>query len=399
MPYCGKPLGILLFGESSDCRFRACTDLYPSPIAVVKDPNSIQQLASGHAHPRLVNDVMPVGGLYLGGNHNFVKFPQKVSFEHLVAETFKGISNRMLVEKQNPEILKERIYSILLYEPSFWIQGDDLPHEHYLKLLGYKDEDELGMANVGDIIGSVNRLLNDFIMKAERKDHLYRSYLMRCNHLFVALFALRQLDPTLPLGKLNYSVDKFWDYLPKGLDLTRNELVEFIPKVWANYRTMFEVNFPKLIPYSHFFGDSDKLSIIEIARESARDFIIISYILTKQNDMPAPVIFISTPYRDSITQSLHFKTKIESGYSISSHAGCGFITLDTTVNGIRLYDKQAWVVKTSFPSRTPLLDQVYQILFFDLEYILRAKSSFRHQARTSELTNSSYIEMIAKNML
>jgi hypothetical protein len=399
MPYINRPLGLLFFGKSSTCQFRACTDMYPLPIAVVEDQDGIQQLIRGNAHPILLNDVMPVGSIHLGGNHDFVKFPQKASFEHLEEEIFHGITNRMLIENQNPEMLKERVYSILLHEPSIWLEGDDLPHARYLKILGFEDEDTLGNTTIKDIIEAVNRFLKVFIEKAQKNDQLSPSYQMRCNHLLVILFALSQLDPTLPLGKLNYSLDRFWEYMDKDLTLTRDELIPFVPQVRENYKIMFEVNFPKLVPYSNFLSNIDKLSMIEITRDKQHsDFLILSYIVTPNKDKSFPLLIHSTPYANSITHDLHFQTKMHNGYSRSDE-GCGYIVLDTTINGVHLYDNQAWVIKTSFPSRTPILDQVYQLLFFDLEYILRSEKSYRSHNPISNLENGPFMDLVARWLL
>jgi hypothetical protein len=187
--------------------------------------------------------------------------------------------------------------------------------------------------------------------------------------------------------------------MDKDLELTRDELVSFIPQVWANYKTMFEVNFPKLVPYSHFLSNIEKLSIVEITRDKQHgDFLILSYIVSPNKDISTPLLFYSTPYKESITHDLHFKTKTSNGYS-GSDEGCGFITLDKTINGVHLYENQAWVIKTSFPSRTPILDQVYQIIFFELEYILRADKSHRSHNPISDLTNGAYMELVSRVML
>lgn len=396
MPYVKYPLGVI-FIDSRPVKFRACTPTYPQPYVDLEDKELIQQLVRGPMDDRLYNDLMPVGTFYLGGNHDFAKYPQKMSYEHLLGEISSALSNRLLDETQTPDILQERVYAILLYEPSIWLQGDKLPHERYWKLLGFNSVEELGNAKVHEIFQRVNNLLNSFVPYLKKQDALYPSYFHRTNELFATLFTLSQLDSESLLGLPQYSLDTLLQY-EDNVEACKNELTRLNPIVIKNYKTLFSTNFPSLIYSSEFFKNIEKLAIVELVNQGSY-IPAFSYVVCPNIPEILSTEVITTSQKSSFTDKLRFKSLKGEGYSHDSYSGCGYVELNVEINDKHISDPEAFAIRTRFSFRTPILEQAYSLISHELRYLLRANHSEWKDINNSELANSAYLSLAAKSLL
>ena len=232
------PLGVI-FIENSPVLFRACTPAYRHPIVRVDNKGLVEQLFKGPISRRLQNDLMPTGSFHIGGIHEFSQYPQDVSYKHLVREIGSALSHKMLDESTAQEILQERIYTTLFYKPSSWIQGDDLPQDHYWKLMGYENIQEAEDAKISDLIRRVNELITRFRSRMEKHDNLFTSYSLRFDQLFALHFALSLLNQDDHLGHPSYSNDKLWGYLRDQSEPFMEEVKKLIPCIIRNYKILF----------------------------------------------------------------------------------------------------------------------------------------------------------------
>jgi hypothetical protein len=335
----------------------------------------------------------------LGGIHKFSEYPQEASYKHLVREIGSALSHKMLDESNTQEILQERIYTTLFYEPSFWLQRDDLPHDHYCKLMGYEDVKEAEEAKISDLINRVNKLLDRFRLRVEKHDDLYPSYSRRFDQLFAVHFALSLLDREDHLGHPPYSIERLWDYLRDPIDPFVNEVKNLIPCIIRNYKLLFSQNFPSLVEYSDFYLNVDKLAIVELTRSKGfSDFLALSYIACPNRSglLPPKVIYANQGH--SIAEKLNFSSLWGEGYSESYDSGYGYIELDITIDDEYFHEPKAWVIKTRFPSRTPIIDQAYSLIAHTLKSILNA-SHMDWRDDYSGLVNDEYIRFAANSVV
>ncbi|HOF59870.1 MAG TPA: type I restriction enzyme HsdR N-terminal domain-containing protein [Candidatus Cloacimonadota bacterium] len=399
MPYSKMPLGVIFTGDVP-VLFRACTSTVSQPIVRIDDKQLIKELFKGPISRKLQTDLMPVGSFHIGGIHEFSKHPQAASYKHLVSEIGSALSHKMLDESSAPEVLKERIYSILFYEPSIWLQGDDFPpHDHYWKLMGYKDIQEAEEAKIVDLLKQTDELINKIHSHLERRNSLYPSYLRRTNQLLAMYFALSKLNPEDHLGHPPYSIDKLWNYLRGPIDPFIDEVKNLIPYIIQNYKLLFSQNFPSLIQYSDFYSNIDKLAIVEIVRSSGfSDFLALSYIVCPSIVGNKTIKVIYTSEGHSLTEKLYFKSLWGEGYSVSSDSGCGFIELNMTIENEHIYEPQAQVIKTRFPSRTPIIDQAYSLISSNIKSLLNA-NHLDWRDSYSDLVNDDYLRFAASSIV
>lgn len=399
MPYADAPIGVVFIGEHHQM-FRGCTPAYPQLLISVDDPALVAQLIKGPISDRVNHDLMPVGSFYMGGIHEFAEYPQKASFNHLIREVSTALSSRLLDETGTPDLLRERIYAILSDNPTLWVQGDDLPHERYWKILGYNDIEDLGNAKISHLSKQVNDLLIKFSSRLKTRDNLYPSYFHRSNELLSVLFTLKQMKSDEALGHLKYSRDDLWRFHSEGFDIIIDDLNRLIPIIIDNYKLLFTANFPSLVNYSRFLKNIEKLVLVQAMRSSHSDFPSLSYIVTPNLEKVPPLKIVTNFQNNSLIQRLNFKTLYGEGYSQGrGDSGCGYFRLSTDIDGVPLVDPEAWVIQTRYPSRTPVLDQVYSLISHELKYIFNAKHMDWKDDITSQLVNERHLRLSAKSIL
>jgi hypothetical protein len=280
------------------------------------------------------------------------------------------------------------------------VQGDDLPHERYWKILGYNSIEELGGAKISDLSKQVNDLLNKFSSKLKARDNLYPSYFHRSNELFSVLFTLSQMKSNETLGHLKYSRDDLWRFYSEGFDTIIDDLYRLVPIIIDNYKLLFAANFPSLIDYSQFLKNIEKLVVVQAMRSSHSDFPSLSYIVAPNIEKVPPLKIVTNFQNNSLIQRLNFKTLYGEGYSQGrGDGGCGYFKLSADIDGVHLDDPEAWVVKTRYPSRTPILDQVYSLISHELRYIFNARHHMDWKDDlTSQLVNDRYLQLAAKSI-
>lgn len=393
MPYVKMPLGVI-FIEGTPVKFRACTPVYPHPFIDVEDKDNIKKIFSGPVDLQMAQTLMPVGSFHLGGIHEFTEYPQKASYDHLMREISSALSNRLLNESVSRDILLDRIYEILLYHPSSWLVENGLPREHYWKLLGYVTIEELENSKVSELKERVSNLIKDFSKYLKKRDNLSPSYYHRLNELCMALFSMSQMDDADRLGSRRYSLDKLLGTRSGAIKPDSNEVKNVISIIIENYKLLFAANFPLLTTYSPFFKNIDNLSVVEILHDTSSDFPTLSYMVCPNLPERVPLKVIDASRNSPLIEKVCFQTLRGGGYFQSMGNGFGYGEIDTTIDDIPIRDPKAWVARTRFPSRIPILDQVYSLIFHELGYLLGASHNNKWKDDfSSNLINDQYIRM------
>ena len=397
MPYLSFPLGMLFFRGSSSCQFRACTPKYPSPLLSIDDDETIHQYFGKPPNNDLINDIQPQSPLYLGGYHDFKKFPQKAAYDHLLEEVISGLKSGMLHEKDAPILLRERIFSILFHEPSMWLKDDDLAMKHYYELLGYKNAHEVGETKVSDILLSLSRIEKLFIERVARNDQYSRIYSLRVNELFAVRFSLLQMDPDIKLGNLCYSVEELWQGLDMDLEFNKKIFVTLVPIIIDCCKIVYRINFPRLMQYSNLLQHINNSKYIEISKnKSYSDFLTISYIFDSDDWNVNLGRNYSQSASDPKFNCIRFDWRTNQTF-INTEIKENEVTEMKAEKEAHENLGNAIVINTVYPSRTPILDQVYQLIVFDLIKTLQYEKHYWSQS--INLVNDQYIESISRAYL
>lgn len=398
MPYTKKPLGVIFFGGGHGL-FRARTDAYPQPYVNIDHPDLFKQFFEGPLDPQVAQDLMPVGSLYLGGIHDLAKYPQKASYTHLLKELSTALSDAMLKESNAPDILKERIFDVLLYGPSSRLMEDPLPHQLYWKLLGYNSIEELEDTVISELANRINNLLRSFTEKVKQRDKLSQVYSYRSNELLATLYALGQLNPNGPLGSLRYSRERLSPHGGHDIETIKKEIQDLIPVIVENYKLVFSENFPSLTKYSLFFSNIDKLAIVEVINlRGFSEFPTLSYIVFPNMDRSMSTKIVDSRYNQSITGKLKYQSLQSLREWGSVKGGYGYSPIDITLDGERLYDPRAWVIKTRFLTRAAIIGQVYSLISSDLKYLVSARHMGKEYG-SLQLINDQYLALAAHSIL
>jgi len=172
-----------------------------------------------------------------------------------------------------------------------------------------------------------------------------------------------------------------------------------LPYIIHNYKLLFSLNFPKLVEFSDFFTNIDKLAVVEIVRSSGfSDFLALSYIVCPSIVGNNTIKVFYTSEGHSLTEKLYFKSLWGEGYSVSSDSGCGYIKLNMTIENEHIYEPQAQVIKTRFPSRTPIIDQTYSLISSNIKSLLNA-NHLDWRDSNSDLVNDDYLHFAASSIV
>jgi hypothetical protein len=230
----------------------------------------------------------------------------------------------------------------------------------------------------------------------KEKGDLSRIYSFRSRELFGALYALRQLNPGHSLGPLKYSRELLSPHGGHDIETIKKEIQSLIPVIAENYRLIFGENFPSLTKHSLLFSNIDKLAIVEVINlRSLSEFPTLSYVVFPNIDKSLPPRLVDSQYGQSITGNLKYpllQSTIEWG---SVMGGFGYSPIDITLDGERLYDPKAWVVKTRFSSRAAIIEQVYSLISIDLKYLLSSEHMGKEYG-SLQLINDQYLALAAR---
>jgi hypothetical protein len=202
------------------------------------------------------------------------------------------------------------------------------------------------------------------------------------------------------LGHLKYSRDDLWKFHRGSFESIVDDLYQLLPIIIDNYKLLFTTNFPSLIGYSQFYKNIEKLVIVEVVRSSHSDFPALSYIVAPNIKKVPSIKVVTTFQNDRLIKKLNFKTLYGEGYSQGGgDSGCGYFKLDVDIDGVHLEDPEAWVIQTRYPSRTPILDQVYSLISHELKYMFNARHMDWKNDLTSQLVNERYLRLAAESIL
>ncbi|MHA1280140.1 MAG: type I restriction enzyme HsdR N-terminal domain-containing protein [Candidatus Helarchaeota archaeon] len=372
MPESNGQLGVIIVGQTP-IRFRGTTQSFPDQFIEIQEKEIISQVVKGPASQGVSKELNPVGNIYIGGFHEFTKFPPLAAYNFFLKELSKTVINKCLFEESIEDFMHERAYELLAYHPSIWVENDIFPpKKRYYELFGFETIDHLKEAKIQDIIVQTEKHMNTLSSEFSKTENRGLKT-MKLNELISLLFVIKALpvDSTLKAPKIKH--DDLFKYLDKQNIEEAIPVVESLyQEIINNFQTLFDANFEKLCSYSPIYKNLNKLSFIEIVwprNHFSTDFLTLSYGFSeKKLSLEEPLIY-TTDYSSSKTLELHtenlFGTK-----RFRSDKGVGYLILDKHDFIFLDNPTRFWVSKTSFPSRQPIQNQVYKLLINELKFLL-----------------------------
>jgi len=373
LPYTEGQLGVIII-NNSPVRFRGTTNSYPQQFIEVQDNKIISQLMKGPVSKGVLDELNPVGNIYIGGCHEFTKFPPLAAYNFFLKGLSKIIINKCLSEENCSDLLQERAYDLLVYHPSIWTENDVFPvRKRYYELFGIETIENLQEVKIKDITVETEKLLN--ILSSEISNTGFKGLkYTRFKELISLLFLLKSLPDNSTLKVHKIKDNNLFSYL-KNQNL--EEIVPVVnslyPDIINNFRALFEDNFENLCPYSPIFGNLDRLSFIEIVwpnNHFPTDYLTLSYGFSeKELPITEPIIY-TIDFSTSKTKELHTENLFGTT-RFRGDKGAGYLVLNEIDFDFLESPTKFWVSKTSFPSRQPIQNQVYKLINNELKFILK----------------------------
>ncbi|MEA3327513.1 MAG: type I restriction enzyme HsdR N-terminal domain-containing protein [Chloroflexota bacterium] len=376
LPYTGGLLGIILI-KQSPVRFRGTTKSYPQQFVEVRDKKIISQVVKGPVSKGVLKELNPVGNIYIGGCHEFTKFPPLAAYNFFLKQLSNIVINKCLSEKNCNDLIQERAYDLLTLHPSIWTENDFFSsRKRYYELFGFESIDHLQDVKIKDIIVETEKHLN--ILSSEFSNTSYKGLKnMRFKELVSLLFSLKSLPDNSTLKAPKIKINDLFRYLKyKNIEEIVPVVNSLYQDIISNFKALFEVNFENLCPFSPLYINLDRLSFIEIVwpkNHFPTDYLTLSYVFSEKELSKKEPIIYTTDY--SISKTIELLNANLFGTSRTrSDKGAGYIILDN--NDFSFLDEPTrfWVSKTSFPSRQPIQNQVYKLINNELKLLLRPQN-------------------------
>ncbi len=368
-PYTVEKLGVILLSQSNEYAmlFRGTTEAYPQEIIEVKDQRIITQLIKGPNLVQINEELNPMGTLYLGVYPKFSDFPALAAYNFLLEQVKDLISNKRLIEKDNKDILQERIYDLLLYHPSVWHENDILPvGKRYYELLNIGTPEQIKGTKIKDVVNQAETLLETIT-----SDDLNPGARTKRKELLSLLSCLKSLPSDFKLVERKASLKELFRYLEKhNIDEAIPVMESLYKDIIKNFKILFEKNFCNLCSCSPLYASLNQLSFIQIVWPNYADYLTLSY------GFSIVKLPIETPHIYTSSEEMSKTTKLHRadlfGYSTSwSNPDAGYLVLDEKDFSFLEGSTKFWVSKTIFPSRQPIQNQVYQLINNELKFLLK----------------------------
>ncbi len=352
-PYTKGKVGIWINSTANIYQLRGRTEKFPEPV-ITLTAEEVSQVCKGNAPLQFLRDLQGEGSIHIHfqGPHELEdNLPQKLAWERIEKQIAKLLENRFLDEASSPQILQERIWEILLRQ----VQVEYRVSIPLWQQLGFKSVADIQATKIEEIIALITPLQ-------------YREI----HHLKYYLYLLSGLQLNLELPKV--TDDEIFAYLNQhNADLTIELLQKLLPDILGAYFSLAQRNFPTLCKRLSLFTNSNIL--VEIYQDSDHgDFLRLRYILLPNNSFQ-PKYFIRFSPKKSVPlrrKSLKGMSELQM-YSV----GYGKGNFNDEVNGIKINEIDVPIYVTKFPSKTPILDQAYQLIGLELESLLRTSNNSR----------------------
>lgn len=375
VPYTTREVGIWVYG--SMYQHRARTEICPDPVVLLSD-----EVAAGlwnrDLPPHVYDALQPAGTMYLGLHDMVEKLPQKLAWERIRSQIADLFENRLLDESSSPVLLQERIWDILRQHPNV--------RSRLWQLLGFKTIEDVQAATVDEIMVQVYQLLCKY-QQAEALENTAPAQMFL--RLYYWLELLRPLRTYLELPK--FEVEGLFAYL-RTRDLTPVVAVleSLLPDILDTYRSLTIQNFSQVADRFAFFRFSDASILVEVTRNPfggfGSDFITLGYIVLPSVELPGKYQVYACEGKDSIAHTPLIRETLK-GTVVWQGAKFGQASVSLRIGDLHIEESNAFLCFARFPSRRPVLDQVYQLLGREAQYVLGGTFSEWHGVEYGSVVN------------
>jgi hypothetical protein len=401
-PYMKGEVGLWISGSMYQLRVR--TQAYPQPILILP-----QELAgvlwNRAAPPEVYSDLKPGGDIHLDlGMSTLVDdLPQKMAWNRILSQIARLFVNRCLDETDSPELLQERAWYILREEPSGFWGGVPITGK-YWEVLGFQSIEEVQTVSINELMLQTHNQIQRYMGELVRLIQQYstetpeiRWYVIHIRLLRRLYYALRWLSTRYHHLELPaYTTHDFFDYLRTG-DLTPvvKRIEQLLPSIMRAYISLVRQNFSHLADQLSFFRYADASMLVEVTREPSlpplrSDFLRVAYVLLPSTRLAKKYLVYRCDEKDSIVHVPFTQTTLQGWTTRTSGmqgAKFGQAALSHTIGDIRIEEPSAFFCFTQFPSHHPILDQTYQLLGNELQYLLEGDFRDWHQVESGNIKN------------
>jgi hypothetical protein len=401
-------VGLLISGSSYS--LRTLTQAYPQSI--VEIPEEIASaLFHQNAPPQLLADLQPGRIFRIGMIDKDImeKLPQKTAWDQIVSQISGLFVNRFLDEASSPELLQERIWEILLHEPSIFIQG--VPNTgRFWQELGFKDIQDILKASIDELIANIQNLLDKY-KDLTTKSHdpgimrWYEIHILQLIRLFYSLRSLGSLQTYLepPL----FTLDDIYRYhQANDLTLSVPIMEDILPKILSSYQTLVLRNFPQLVGYLELIKFLDANMLVEITLPSynshRNDFIRLAYVVLPSCNLPRKHFVYVCDEKDSVANIQITRRNIGSWITTTSGANgekFGRADVSLQIGNLHIEESNALLCFTKFPSHYPILDQVYQLLGYEIHDLLGGEYADWHRVESGNVDHEFLDQWILRHLM
>lgn len=401
-PYMKGEVGIWVSGSMHQLRVR--TQAYPQPIIAL--PGEVAEaLWHKRASPEILADLQPGGNisLDLGIPMLVDDLPQKMAWNRILSQIARLFVNRCLDETDSVELLQERAWHIITEKPSIFLGGVPITGK-YWQVLGFQTSEELQSVPINEVMERVQNLIRQYIGECIRLIPQHgieipegRWYAIHIRLLRRLNYALRWLCTKRHYLELPaYSTHDLFDYLRTGDLIPVLKMVEqLMPSIIQAYVSLVKQNFSKFADELSFFRFSNASMLVEVAREPSipphrNDFLRIAYVVLPSVQLPTKYVVYTCEEQHSIAH-VRFRQKTLQGWiketSGVQGASFGKAELIYDIGDIHVQEPNAYFCFTRFPSHHPIVDQAYQLLGNELQYLLEGDFKDWHEAEIGKIEN------------
>lgn len=406
-PYTPGEVGLWVSG--SWYQFRTRTPSYPQPVIGL--PQEIAQaLWNRTAPPEVYADLQPGGTIHLDlGMSTLVdRLPQKMAWKRVLSQIARLFVNRCLDETCAPELLQERVWRLLQKRP-FSTEGVPALGK-YWQVLGLQQIEDIQITPLGDLVERTRvRLGQDkdqFVQLVQQRSaelhtesepawvRWYRLHIWTLRRLYYALNILYSHGHSLTLPQV--TTFNLFEYVRTGdLTPTVKSLEKLLPSIINAYTSLVSRNFSRLAERLAVYRYSGANMLVELTREPSptggrNDFLRIAYVLLPSVQLPTQYLVYTCEEEDSVSHVPFLErtlTGSRTERSGSQGAVFGQAALSRKIEGVRIYEPEAYFCFTRFPSNYPILDQAYQLLGNEIQHLLEGDFKDWYEVRFGRIEN------------
>lgn len=375
-PYSDSSQEVGVWFWRSIYQFRTCTPAYPQSVVMLSD-EAFNGLWNRTLPARTLSQLQPRGMMYMQMDDIATQLPHKLAWQRLRSQIASLITDRLLDESSSPLILQERVWDTLLHSPSTWFEGEQDPGRRYWRLLGFEKPKDVEEETIDVLMTRIVALLEryravapDNVSLKSMKGYQTGAYnkTRELVRLYYWLGLLRPLCSNLDFARFQ-SKELFVYLEEKDPSLAVRTLKTILPHILESYRALVSKNFSQLSDRFALFRLSDRPVLAELIRGKRSDYLRVAYVLLPSASLPERFTVYLGDQQHSLF-SMPLTRKTPRGTVTTTGGRSGRASISRQIGDLLVEEPGAFLYFTRYPSGQPILDQAYQLLGCDTEYLL-----------------------------